>query len=252
MDQRPNQSAPLKYAAMNVLARVVPHALLRPVLTWRQNRTARRFLARQGSGRGRDADVFTDIYSTNRWSSGESASGIGSEVRTTQALSAALPGLLRQYEIRSMLDIPCGDFNWMQHVDLASIDYTGGDIVQELVDADTQRFARQGRQFIRLDLASATLPSVDLVFCRDCFVHLPFALVHRALANIKSSGARYLLTTTYTGWPINYDTIIGGHRGLNLCKSPFRLPAPLQLLEDARPPGVGWKKCMGLWRADQL
>jgi hypothetical protein len=41
--------------------------------------------------------------------------------------------LLRQFEIHSLLDLPCGDFNWMQHVDLQGIKYTGGDIVEALV-----------------------------------------------------------------------------------------------------------------------
>jgi hypothetical protein len=35
-----------------------------------------------------------------------------------------------------MLDAPCGDFNWMKEVDLSAVHYTGGDIVEPLVNSN--------------------------------------------------------------------------------------------------------------------
>src|ERR1700683_3686127 len=61
---------------------------------------------------------FSAIYATNYWRNGESRSGLGSSLAQTEAVRAALPTLCRDLGISSMLDIPCGDLNWIRHVDL--------------------------------------------------------------------------------------------------------------------------------------
>ena len=40
---------------------------------------------------------------------------------------------------------------------------------------------------------------MDAILCRDCFVHLSFANVSRALAQFRASGSRFLIVTTFTG-----------------------------------------------------
>jgi hypothetical protein len=65
--------------------------------------------------------VFTNIYDTRAWHSKESISGNGSELIQTEQIINELPVLLKKYNITSMLDIPCGDFNWMQHVNLDNV-----------------------------------------------------------------------------------------------------------------------------------
>ncbi|HYH44625.1 MAG TPA: hypothetical protein VEG34_03005 [Thermoanaerobaculia bacterium] len=68
----------------------------------------------------------------------ESVSGVGSTLRETARLREALPGLIREEGVRSLLDIPCGDFHWMQHValDVEDVEYTGADVVPEIVAAN--------------------------------------------------------------------------------------------------------------------
>jgi hypothetical protein len=161
-----------------------------------------RMEARRLAGRPVD-DVFDEIYRRNHWGSSESLSGTGSDQRQTARIVAELPGLLRRHGVESMLDVPCGDFNWMSRVDLAGVDYTGGDIVADLVESNNERYAGAGVRFRRLDLLSDPLPQVDLVFCRDCLVHFSLADVRRALANVASSGAKFLLTTTFPAHPRN-------------------------------------------------
>src|SRR5688572_26366588 len=113
---------------------------------------------------------FQSVYHDNLWDSRESRSGQGSEMAYTVSLRAELPELLKQLGVRSMLDLPCGDFNWMQHVDLSGIQYIGADIVPEIVDANQARFGNAQRRFIRADVVEDTLPEVDLIFCRDCLI----------------------------------------------------------------------------------
>ncbi|MCY4208388.1 MAG: hypothetical protein OXD29_10625 [Roseovarius sp.] len=84
--------------------------------------------------RGSAEEVFTRIYKRNLWNSKESRSGPGSELQATKNLRHALPGLIKQYSVDRFLDVPCGDFNWMQHVlPGLHVDYIGGDIVAPLI-----------------------------------------------------------------------------------------------------------------------
>ena len=77
---------------------------------------------------------FTKIYQENHWNDSESRSGEGSTQENTQNIRSELPKVLKKYKIKSMLDAPCGDFNWMNVIKNTSIKYIGGDI--EFVDVD--------------------------------------------------------------------------------------------------------------------
>ena len=54
---------------------------------------------------------------------------------------SALPKVFDDFGIHTILDIPCGDFHWMKHVSLDSINYTGADIVADLIQKNKQKYA---------------------------------------------------------------------------------------------------------------
>jgi SAM-dependent methyltransferase len=199
-------------------------------------------------------DAFSHIYSSNLWGGDESRSGLGSAADATRVLRAALPEVLRAVGATSLLDAPCGDFSWLSHVDLGEVRYIGADIVPALVERNTELFADDRRRFVHLDLTVDPLPAADVVLCRDCLVHLSFANITRALANIGRSGAGYLLTTTFTGHEVNLDIEDGDWRILNLERPPFSLPAPMALIleECAEGEGAYADKALGLWRIADL
>ena len=68
----------------------------------------------------------------------DSASGPGSGLAETARIREALPNLLREHGVKSMLDLPCGDFFWMKEVDLGDVDYAGADIAPALIEANQQ------------------------------------------------------------------------------------------------------------------
>jgi hypothetical protein len=68
-------------------------------------------------------EIFTRIYHQNLWGNSESKSGHGSTVSRTDALRPRLTELAQQLGIRSLLDVPCGDFNWMRLTELPGIEY---------------------------------------------------------------------------------------------------------------------------------
>ncbi len=57
------------------------------------------------------SEVFSIIYSENHWGDRESKSGTGSNIKNAQNVVGILNGAIKELAIKSILDIPCGDFN---------------------------------------------------------------------------------------------------------------------------------------------
>ena len=169
----------LRSTMTSLSARAIARAYL-PTFTlyWRRLRLWRRLA-------GRDpGDIFAEIHQQNAWADAESASGPGSRLDRTASVRNGLPQLVREYQWRTLLDIPCGDFNWMKDTPL-DLDYLGADIVEELIAKNQERYGSTGRAFRRLDLTRNDLPRVDAILCRDCLVHLSFAHIRAGLRNIR-------------------------------------------------------------------
>ena len=198
-------------------------------------------------------EIFTSIFQRHAWGGTDSVSGPGSDASQTARLVANLRTLIDEHEIRSVLDIPCGDFQWMQRVNLNGLSYVGADIVRELV-VQNQRHAANGITFRHMDLLAYPLPKVDLILCRDCLVHFSFDDIFTALENLCASGSRFVLTTTFPSRPINVPIATGKWRTLNLEQAPFRFPPPIAVLEEGCTEGGGEyaDKSLGLWRLSDV
>jgi hypothetical protein len=192
--------------------------------------------------RGRNARFTADYKQT---------SGAGSDLDSTKAVAAALPVVLQSLGVRTMLDIPCGDFLWMRHVDLSAVTYVGADVIESLITSHQHLHESPMRSFKTLDIVTSDLPEVDLVFCRDCLVHFSHRLLKKAINNIKRSRSRYLLTTTFPVRSSNTRIITGTWQPLNLCAPPFNFPAPIRVITEGHPPPYE-DKSLGLWRIDDL
>ena len=210
------------------------------------------------------SDVFLKIYRERSWPSAGSVSGWGSELRSTGQIIRELPGFLRRFFVRTMLDVPCGDFNWMRHVDLDGIDYIGADVVSDLITTNQAAYGSAHRRFLHLNLLSDSLPDCDLIFCRDCLFHFSHADVFRAFETFAKSRARYLLTTTFTcrTYPRNGNIETGQWTPINLEMAPYDLPAPRALLIEGSNESIVYgsdnvtvpqfDRCLGLWDIDVI
>lgn len=199
--------------------------------------------------------VFARFYHEGSWGSEESHSGLGSTLAATSNLRVVLPQLVKQRGIRVLLDIPCGDMNWMRKIEFDLDLYIGADIVPEIVENNNARFGKDRnphRRFMRLDLTRDSLPKADLILCRDCLIHFSYKAILESLANIKRSGALYLMTTTYLRRK-NVDIETGEFRPINLQAQPFNFPPPLELIEDIceEVPGCEDRR-IALWRIADL
>lgn len=208
---------------------------------------------RQLAGRSPQA-VFDEYFRRNTWGGRASRSGRGSDPEQTRVLVRTLPVLWNDFGVRRVLDLPCGDFQWMRQVDLRGVQYIGGDIVPALVEANQRAHARPGVSFEQIDLLQGPLPAADLVLCRDCLVHLSFDDARQALATIAAGDATWLLTTTFGAHLANTDIVTGQWRPLNLRLAPFELPTPVHTIVEQCTEGDGRyaDKSLALWRVRDL
>lgn len=198
---------------------------------------------------------FQRIHERNIWGAETSVSGLGSEDEATATLRRELPLLLRKLGARSLLDAPCGDGGWIGRTDLG-VTYSGVDIVPELVEGLAERARRDGsgRAYLKADLTRDPLPLADAVLCRDCLVHFSFATIEQAVANLKRSGARYLITTTFPDLETNRDCEDADWRPLNFERPPFSWGKPVALLfEGCTEDGGLWAdKSLAAWALSTL
>ena len=193
--------------------------------------------------------VFTNIFRKHWWNNSESHSGWGAELKRTVTIRAGLVDFAHRHSLHSLLDAPCGDFNWMQHVMWPpGFRYVGADIVHELIAENRHRYPAV--EFIELDVLRDPLPAVDGWLARDLMIHFPDVAVRAALDQFRKSGIRYLLATTYPNIRENIDIKFGQVRHLNLCAPPFALPPPLEVLLEDDDPKTG--RVIGVWRRSDL
>jgi hypothetical protein len=196
------------------------------------------------------AQRFTLFYETHYWIDDQSRSGGGSNLYATANIRKAIPGLLSRYGIRSVLDLPCGDFFWFKEMKLDLDRYIGGDIVVPLIASVAEKYASPSRSFRVMDISKDTLPDCDLILVRDCFIHLTFEAILAAVKNITQSKIRFLLTTHFADLAANADIGTGTCRALNLCAPPFNFPPALELIDDYAK-GITPHQ-LGLWRVADL
>ncbi len=198
--------------------------------------------------------IFNEITENNVWVENESVSGIGSSLIQAAEIIKKLPGIFENFQIKSLFDVPCGDFNWFQKIDLSKMRYLGGDIVQDLIERNDKKIKKNNINFIHFNLLEDEFDAFDMIFCRDCLVHLSFKDIFKAITNIKKNNSTYLMTTTFPDQESNKDIQTGGWRPLNLEWNPFKFPKPIFILNEkcTEKNGVFQDKSLGLWKVADL
>ena len=107
--------------------------------------------------------IFTSIYESKHWVQDDdmlpkeyiSVSGHGSNINTEQFfnLSKNFNEIIELYKIKSILDMPCGDFMWIKKiVKDKKIKYLGIDIVDQLIDDNNKKYQSQNINFLCYDI----------------------------------------------------------------------------------------------------
>ena len=180
---------------------------------------------------------FDLIYEKNFWSSKESVSGLGSQFDNTISIKDGIRDIIKKYDIKEILDAPCGDFNWIKDVLSKDLTYTGVDIVEKLIQKNKNLNSHKNIDFLTLDITKDKLPDSDLMICRDCLIHLSFESINSFFKNFLKSDIKYILMTIYKlknkkKKIINLDIPDGEYREIDLSEPPFSLNEPYQKILD--------------------
>jgi hypothetical protein len=165
-----------------------------------------------------------------------------------------LPLLLEEIVARTLLDAPCGDFNWIKDTELSLELYWGIDVIPDLIARNRRLYGDVKTQFVLLDLTRDWLPDADVILCRDCFIHFSYRHIALAIKNFKRTKSTYLLTNTYSDWRKNENIRTGDFRYLNLLLPPFNFPPPLRQIDEKFPDEQAefFGKKLALWRLADL
>lgn len=191
--------------------------------------------------------TFVEIFKKKDWPAndpsykGLQVSGPGAMLKNAQGAMAALHVIitkLKQYlqkPIISILDLPCGDLQWMKPFLLTrnDVQYTGADIVADIIEHHRRsHISLQRTSFIQHDIVNTPLnESFDLIICRDMLQHLWKYDAIQALYHFSASKSLFLLATTFPDTTQNNDVekdALGGRKfSYNLELPPFSLEPPV-------------------------
>jgi hypothetical protein len=198
---------------------------------------------------------FRSIWKRNYWGNSESISGPGSTLFQAANLIEHFPHFINDFKIKSIIDAPCGDFNWMKVAISGNpeVKYIGGDLVPEIIDSLKSKYATQNTEFRIFDITKDEFPKVDVWLARAIFYHFSNRDIYLALENFIKSQIPYILTTNCVTEldHKNIDIKTGAWRSLNLKLPPFNFPdSQLWEIDDSRDPHPKMK--LTLWTRSQI
>lgn len=175
-------------------------------------------------------ETFQFIYKTRRWWSaqyeyapGDFFSGSGSyAAELVNPYVSLVKELVSKKEIKTIVDLGCGDFNVGSKIAPFVSDYIGCDIVPELIERNKNRFSNDKCKFVCLDIVDDELPAADLCLIREVFMHLSNDEVMQVLPKLRQY--KYVLITETilrNEEGFNKEIPHGGYRGVSLEREPF-------------------------------
>ena len=129
------------------------------------------------------SDTFTRIYATKTWGEG---SGPGSRGLVAEQYIEDVSGFIAARNIKSVVDLGCGDFHiGRQIVEQTGVDYTGVDIVSDLVEQHSGKFSNDRVRFMCANILTDELSMAELCLVRQVLQHLSNTEIGTALKNIS-------------------------------------------------------------------
>ena len=178
--------------------------------------------------------MFKYIFLSGYWSDynigqNHSRSGQGSDFNNTLYLQNELKIFFKKEKIKKILDIGCGDFNWMNNIlsDLDYDSYLGVDIVDVLISDNLDKYKSKKINFINKDFINDDidfLSEFDFVLVRDVFIHLKNSNINKAINKLRKINFRYIGITSDPTILVNTDLKTDGrYRDVNLTLRPFNI-----------------------------
>lgn len=208
-------------------------------------------------------EAFSKIYRTNEWDP-HVKSGIGSAPSRTGRYREILERTVRSLPVASVVDVGCGDWSFSRSIDWTGLEYTGVDVVPELIERLSTEHARPGVSFRCGDAIAGDVPEADMLIAKDVLQHWPNDGISRFLQNSLPRFKFALLTNDYhhyrkgswrrawlpktIGKP-NEHIPMGGWHPVRLRDAPFNLEAEVIEVITMTADDLVWEKEILLWTA---
>lgn len=155
--------------------------------------------------------VFTEIYHKEYWGKSTEAngyfSGTGTHDANTLKYVDLLTDFIRKNDVKSVFEIGCGDFSIMKQVlSNVKVNYTGADVVADLIAHLQETHGDKKTEFIQLDaIACRAFPNADLCVIRQVLQHLNNVQISNILE--KTNQFKYVIITEHV--PVNPEMLNG-------------------------------------------
>lgn len=166
-------------------------------------------------------EVFDLIYQHDVW---EGGSGPGSMPSNTIEYRAFIERFVETNNVKSITDFGCGDWQFSKHIDFSLVQYTGFDVVENVIRENRRRFSNTNLNFNLLRDINE-LPGGDLLIAKEVLQHLPNNDIIEYISHFRKKYKFCLFTNAAE--PIqsaNQDITRGGFRPLQLDLAPFNVP----------------------------
>lgn len=140
--------------------------------------------------------IFENIYKQGIWNDNLShipRSGPGSSLEQTRDIRHFLNVFISGNNINTVLDLGCGDLTWIKNTNAFSLDYTGIDITESLINEHKNNYPN--KKFYNKDIINDEIPEADLIIIRDVIFHIKTNDIIKLFENIKHK-FKYLVITS--------------------------------------------------------
>jgi SAM-dependent methyltransferase len=149
-----------------------------------------------------NSQIFNSIYQASVWGTSEGGaaySGSGSYDPSVATYVEFVRDFIRENQIRSIVEIGCGDFSiGRQYADYVQR-YLGVDVASFVITQNRAKFGREGLVFEHVDASKQDLPRSDLCIIRQVLQHLDNGTIGEILA--RTATHRFLLITEHLPAP---------------------------------------------------
>ena len=181
--------------------------------------------------------IFSKIYDENIWgidNKNNFCSGPGTTTPNIIKYIDFLKFFIKQHNIKNIIDLGCGDYQIMKVImdEDPELNYTGIDIVPQLIDHNRKIFGSNRIKFVCLNAITDELPVGDLIIVRQVLQHLNNSQIQLILG--KLIRYKYVLISEHLpteNITPNIDKLAGPknrlifNSGVFLNKPPFSIKA---------------------------
>ena len=135
--------------------------------------------------------TFTKIYDKKIWGNG---SGAGSSPAYNVRYMDILQNHMRKNDVKTVMDIGCGDWQHSQFVDWSGIEYVGLDVVKSVVEKNQDLYGKENIKFFHMDATKISIPfKFDLVIIKDVLQHWDDETITIFMDKLLSAGHKQIM-----------------------------------------------------------